>query len=78
MAMKACPYRKDFYEKLGSPEDVVRSECEEWVAALENIVAQIQAFIELYSSRCEANPIQWFRSDSRFALQRACRTLDSM
>lgn len=48
--MKACPYRKDFYEKLGSPQETVLSEGEAWVAALEKIVAQIQAFLPEYTS----------------------------
>ncbi|KAK0532445.1 hypothetical protein OC834_002603 [Tilletia horrida] len=39
VAMKACPYRADFYLKLGSPTDRVEAELEKWLAALENIVA---------------------------------------
>ncbi|KAL9936421.1 hypothetical protein V8E36_004489 [Tilletia maclaganii] len=38
LAMKACPYRAEFYLKLGSPVDRVEAELEKWLAALENIV----------------------------------------
>lgn len=44
MAMKACPYRKDFYAKLGDDLNKVMAELEEWLAALEKIVAIIEAF----------------------------------
>lgn len=44
LAMKACPYRKDFYAKLGDPQDVVEAELEKWLAALEKIIAQLEAF----------------------------------
>ena len=46
VAMKACPYRKDFYSKLGDDLTVVLAELEEWLAALEKIVAIIEAFFE--------------------------------
>jgi hypothetical protein len=39
--MKACPYRADFYKKLDSPQE----ELEAWLAGLEQIVAQIMAFL---------------------------------
>jgi hypothetical protein len=42
--MKACPWRKDFYEKLGSPPERVESELEAWLNALEKIVSQLQGF----------------------------------
>lgn len=41
--MKACPYRKDFYAKLGTP-DQVDAQLEKWLAALEKIVARIESF----------------------------------
>lgn len=44
LAMKACPYRKDFFEKLGSDQAKVNEELEKWLAALEEIVANILAF----------------------------------
>ncbi|PWN99503.1 glycolipid transfer protein [Tilletiopsis washingtonensis] len=44
LAMKACPWRKDFYEKLGSPPERVESELEAWLNALEKIVSQLQGF----------------------------------
>lgn len=49
LAMKACPYRADFYAKLGEPRDVVEREFQEWLKALEAIVTQIQAFLPPYS-----------------------------
>ncbi|TPX72355.1 hypothetical protein SpCBS45565_g00439 [Spizellomyces sp. 'palustris'] len=44
LAMKACPYRKDFYAKLGSDEAKLYAEMEKWLAALEKIVAILNAF----------------------------------
>jgi hypothetical protein len=38
--MKACPYRATFYPKLGAPQDVVMQKLEEWLSALEKIVAK--------------------------------------
>ncbi|KAI5476207.1 het-c2 protein [Pseudohyphozyma bogoriensis] len=46
LAMKACPYRKDFYAKLGNDQDVVEVELAKWLEALEAIIAQIEAFYE--------------------------------
>lgn len=45
MAMKACPYRKDFYEKLGEDQDKVWQQLLEWLEALEKIVAIIEEFL---------------------------------
>ncbi|EPQ31857.1 uncharacterized protein PFL1_00056 [Pseudozyma flocculosa PF-1] len=44
LAMKACPYRKDFYAKLGSPPERVDEELKRWLAALEKIVQTMQDF----------------------------------
>ncbi|PWN48438.1 putative het-c2 protein [Violaceomyces palustris] len=44
LAMKACPFRKDFYAKLGSPPEKVDEELERWLSALEKIVKQLQDF----------------------------------
>lgn len=44
LAMKACPYRKDFYSKLGAPQDRVDEQMEVWLAALEKIVAHMKSF----------------------------------
>ncbi|QRV80219.1 glycolipid transfer protein [Ceratobasidium sp. AG-Ba] len=46
LAMKACPYRKDFYEKLGSPPEKVNEQLDKWLAALHEIVTRMQAFYE--------------------------------
>lgn len=46
VAMKACPYRKDFYAKLGDDQALVLVQLEEWLTALEDIVAIIEAFLE--------------------------------
>jgi len=45
LAMKACPYRADLYEKLG-PKDKVDVELERWLSGLEKIVGQIENFYE--------------------------------
>jgi len=44
LAMKACPYRKDFYEKLGSPQEKVDEELKKWLDALDVIIARMQNF----------------------------------
>lgn len=44
-AMSACPYRKDFYVKLGSDEAKVQEELKEYLAALENIVKVLKEFL---------------------------------
>ena len=46
VAMKACPYRKDFYAKLVDDQELVLAQLEAWLAALEKIVAIIEAFFE--------------------------------
>ncbi|KAK4130695.1 glycolipid transfer protein [Trichocladium antarcticum] len=45
-AMSACPYRKDFYVKLGSDDEKVQKELREYLAALDKIVAILNAFLE--------------------------------
>lgn len=45
-AMSACPYRKDFYPKLGSDEEKVKEELREYLAALDKIVAILKAFLD--------------------------------
>ncbi|KAI8631908.1 glycolipid transfer protein [Xylariaceae sp. FL1651] len=45
-AMGACPYRKDFYPKLGADQDVVITELRTYLAALENIVGILKGFQE--------------------------------
>jgi len=44
LAMKACPYRKDFYEKLGAGRPNFATEFEKWLAALTSIVKHMQDF----------------------------------
>ncbi len=46
LAMKACPYRAEFYAKLGSDADKVKAQLLEWLVALENVVSIILAFFE--------------------------------
>jgi hypothetical protein len=36
--MKACPYRKDFYPKLGEPQAEVLPKLDKWLTALDDIV----------------------------------------
>lgn len=43
--MKACPYRKDFYAKLGDDEAKVQTELDAWVKALEDIVQILNDFL---------------------------------
>jgi hypothetical protein len=45
LAMKACPYRKDFYAKLGEPADKVIEQLKAWLEALEKIVDIIEKFL---------------------------------
>ncbi|KAH9839131.1 het-c2 protein [Rhodofomes roseus] len=54
VAMKACPYRADFYTKLASdpaggpavPTDKLNEELKKWLAGLDSIVTRIEAFYE--------------------------------
>ncbi|KAJ3332615.1 hypothetical protein HDU76_013657 [Blyttiomyces sp. JEL0837] len=43
VAMKACPYRKEFYTKLGDTDPEFERLFEEWLKALERIVAILVA-----------------------------------
>ncbi|KAI0529907.1 glycolipid transfer protein domain-containing protein [Xylaria digitata] len=43
-AMSACPYRKDFYPKLGADQNAVTEELRTYLAALEKIVAILKGF----------------------------------
>ncbi|RFU28456.1 hypothetical protein B7463_g7886, partial [Scytalidium lignicola] len=45
-AMSATPYRKDFYAKLGDDLDKVVSQLKVWLAALQNVIAILKAFLE--------------------------------
>ncbi|KAI1075763.1 het-c [Whalleya microplaca] len=45
-AMSACPYRKDFYPKLGDDHAKVTAELRVYLAALEKIVAIVKGFQE--------------------------------
>ncbi|KAI8993931.1 het-c2 protein [Trametes punicea] len=54
VAMKACPYRADFYSKLASdpaggpsvPADKLNEELNKWLLALDNIVKRMENFYE--------------------------------
>jgi len=54
VAMKACPYRADFYAKLAADPDggepasqaKLNEELDKWLAALSTIVARMEAFYE--------------------------------
>jgi len=54
VAMKACPYRKDFYAKLvadpegGAPISLAKldEQLDKWLAALDNILKRMEAFYE--------------------------------
>ncbi|KAI1845849.1 hypothetical protein JX265_011256 [Neoarthrinium moseri] len=45
-AMSACPYRKDFYLKLGSDPEKVKTELRPYLKALEDIVAILKGFLD--------------------------------
>ena len=42
--MKACPYRADFYLKLGSDQALVQKHLSEWLAAFEKNVSIIAKY----------------------------------
>lgn len=44
LAMKACPYREDFFKKLGSDQEKVNEQLKNWVDALATIVKIIMDF----------------------------------
>lgn len=44
LAMKACPYRKELWEKLGKDQDKVNAQLKAWLEALEKIVKIIMDF----------------------------------
>ncbi|KAJ1302549.1 hypothetical protein OPQ81_002866 [Rhizoctonia solani] len=41
LALKACPYRKDFYERIGSPPD---DQLNAWLTSLDNIITRMDKF----------------------------------
>jgi hypothetical protein len=45
-AMSACPYRKDFYVKLGEDPEKVTAELRVWLAALEKLIAILKGFLD--------------------------------
>ncbi|KAI0198116.1 glycolipid transfer protein domain-containing protein [Astrocystis sublimbata] len=45
-AMSACPYRKDFYPKLGADQDAVTTELRAYLISLEKIVGILKGFQE--------------------------------
>ncbi|PHH68143.1 hypothetical protein CDD82_804 [Ophiocordyceps australis] len=45
-AMSACPYRKDFYTKLGSDNTKVQDDLRVYLASLEKIVGILKGFLE--------------------------------
>lgn len=44
--MSACPYRKDFYAKLGDNPEKVASDLHAYLAALENITGILKRFLD--------------------------------
>jgi len=46
LAMKATPYRKDFYTKLGDPVEKVQEQMKEWLDALESLINRMDRFFE--------------------------------
>jgi len=45
VAMTACPYRVDFYAKLGSPVEKVDVELEKWLVGLDIVLKREQGFM---------------------------------
>ncbi|KAG9245799.1 glycolipid transfer protein domain-containing protein [Calycina marina] len=45
-AMSACPYRKDFYVKLGEDPDKVAAELRVWLASLTQLIAVLKGFLD--------------------------------
>jgi len=45
-AMSACPYRKDFYVKLGEDQEKVMQELRVWLAALTKLLAILKGFLD--------------------------------
>ena len=45
LAMKACPYRKDFFAKLGADQTKVNAQLKSWLEALEKIVTILLEFL---------------------------------
>jgi len=45
VAMKACPYRADFYKKMGEDQDRVQTELHAWLTSLEKIIATLKQFL---------------------------------
>ncbi|QSZ34407.1 hypothetical protein DSL72_005999 [Monilinia vaccinii-corymbosi] len=45
-AMSACPYRKDFYVKLGDDNAKVEAALRVWLSALENLTAILKEFLD--------------------------------
>ncbi|RDA95241.1 hypothetical protein CP533_1919, partial [Ophiocordyceps camponoti-saundersi (nom. inval.)] len=45
-AMSACPYRKDFYAKLGSDQPKVEEDLRVYLASLEKIVGILKGFLD--------------------------------
>ncbi|RYP73696.1 hypothetical protein DL769_004167 [Monosporascus sp. CRB-8-3] len=52
-ALSACPYRKTFYEKLGSDEAKVQSELRVYLAALEKVVGILKGFQDRKEAKWE-------------------------
>ena len=44
--MRACPYRSDFYAKLGSPLEKVNEALGAWLEALDCILKRMNTFYE--------------------------------
>jgi hypothetical protein len=45
-AMGACPYRKDFYSKLGDNHEKVQEELRVYLQGLEKIVGILKGFLD--------------------------------
>ncbi len=40
--MKTCPYRSNFYPRLGTPTDVVQAELKDWLDGLDRVIVRMK------------------------------------
>ncbi|CAG8835246.1 35351_t:CDS:1, partial [Racocetra persica] len=48
IAIKACPYRHEFFKKLGNDQEKVYQQCESWLSSLERIIKRLYTFPEIH------------------------------
>ncbi|CAG8503983.1 1226_t:CDS:2 [Cetraspora pellucida] len=48
VAIKACPYRHEFFQKLGNDQEKVYQQYESWLSSLEGIIKRLYALPEFH------------------------------